>query len=69
MSVREAGMILSWDGERGEIRRFACSAHEARRLAFAAADVLEGEPAMGNRCTFSPGPDDTAVTVRAKADW
>lgn len=63
---REVGRVKAWDGERGVILRGALLPHESRELAFALADVIEGSPAVGDRCTYTPGRDDRALHVRAK---
>lgn len=68
MSVREVGHVVAWDGEAGTITPVMHAAGQSRRLAFTAADVIEGVPAIGNRCTFTPVPGSAAVDVRAKAD-
>lgn len=63
---REVGRVVSWDGERGVIERLAGGSRDTRRLAFTAADVVEGTPEAGHRCTYTPGRGGHAGAVRAK---
>ena len=65
---REAGRVASWDGERGEIARLAQGRGELSRLTFTRADLIEGTPGVGQRCTYTPGREGRALHVRAKGE-
>lgn len=58
-------MIAAWDGQTGEIARLAQGRGELSRLTFTRADLIEGAPAAGQRCTYTPGREARALHVRA----
>lgn len=69
MHDREVGHVAAWNGTAGTIARAANARGGAAVLPFAAAHVIEGEPAVGLRATFTPSQragGACAVAVRVK---